>query len=181
MRNKIIKATEDNKRSYGGISFFSFLITTTLGNFLNFVVLHYCGIKYCEGVFRLYSIGNLDNFKMTRVTVANTPPVLTMLTSGILLLRTSYRSGVEYDCNFLSAFVQNVQEQVTKTAPHLCCRFILGTQESGLYVKSNHTLMTKDLYVPPEAAIVIMESISLCDPSSVEPGGNEGIGYEDWG
>jgi len=39
----------------------------------------------------------------------------------------------------------------------------------------------KDSYVSPECFLAQIESFSLCDPSTVEPGGNEGIGYEDWG
>jgi len=40
----------------------------------------------------------------------------------------------------------------------------------------------KKVYFSPECFLVELEALSLCDPSGgVEPGGNEDIGYEDWG
>ena len=43
-----------------------------------------------------------------------------MWSVGILPVCTPYRAGVGYDCLFLGASVQNVQQKDMKTAPHLC-------------------------------------------------------------
>jgi len=36
-------------------------------------------------------------------------------------------------------------------------------------------------YFSPECFLVELEAFSICDPSDVQPGGNEDIGYEVWG
>lgn len=68
----------------------------------NFVVISQDIIYIRESVFRL-ALPEIWTIFKVRGSVVGTPPVsMIMLAGGLLLPRTPYRAGVEYDCFFLT-------------------------------------------------------------------------------
>ena len=59
-------------------------------------------------------VENLHNFQTTMGSVVNTPPAFDVVVGGPRFISAPYQAGVEYDCFFIVASVQNVRQKLRK-------------------------------------------------------------------